>query len=241
MSSAFVELLQKSNLDYIITRKTFKIASHNDDIIFASFVDMKTNTLQLVACLDKLGSVTLWSTTLDERAFQLNARLLDLTELGETMTFLAERLNESDFTLVKAASTKIVGEHNVSQINATFIHSKTKQSITLQLYENMNDAEKAAFLSRLFLHAYKRNEQLSTDIKTQQLRIKELSTKNEREQSCSTGTGGVFDSNQLFNSNNQKIDLIKSQERTKMSLINPTAKRRKKATGISYGDDDDSD
>jgi len=47
MSSAFVELLCKSNLDYIVIRKTFKIGSRNDDIIFASFIDMKTKRLQV--------------------------------------------------------------------------------------------------------------------------------------------------------------------------------------------------
>jgi hypothetical protein len=47
MSSAFIELLHKSNLDYIVLRKPFKIGSHNDDIIFASFIDMKTKKLQV--------------------------------------------------------------------------------------------------------------------------------------------------------------------------------------------------
>jgi hypothetical protein len=47
MSSAFVELLQKSNLDYLVVQKPFKVGSHNDDIIFASFIDMKTKTLQV--------------------------------------------------------------------------------------------------------------------------------------------------------------------------------------------------
>ena len=57
MSSAFVELLQKSNLDYIITRKSFKAASRNDDIIFASFVDMKTNTLEVKQYIKKFTFV----------------------------------------------------------------------------------------------------------------------------------------------------------------------------------------
>jgi len=47
MSSAFVELLRKSNLDYIVIRKPFKVGSRNDDIIFASFIDMKTKKLQV--------------------------------------------------------------------------------------------------------------------------------------------------------------------------------------------------
>jgi hypothetical protein len=47
MSSAFVELLRKSNLDYILTRKPFKVGSRSDDIIFASFIDMKTKKLQV--------------------------------------------------------------------------------------------------------------------------------------------------------------------------------------------------
>ena len=47
MSSAFVELLRKSNLDYIVTRKSLKVGSHSDDIIFASFIDMKIKKLQV--------------------------------------------------------------------------------------------------------------------------------------------------------------------------------------------------
>jgi hypothetical protein len=47
MSSAFVELLRKSNLDYIVTRKPFKLGSRSDDIIFASFIDTKTKKLQV--------------------------------------------------------------------------------------------------------------------------------------------------------------------------------------------------
>jgi hypothetical protein len=45
--SAFVELLRKSNLDYIVARKPFKIGSRSDDIIFASFIDMKIKKLQV--------------------------------------------------------------------------------------------------------------------------------------------------------------------------------------------------
>jgi hypothetical protein len=47
MSSAFVELLHKSNLDYIVTRKPLKVGSRSDDILFASFIDMKTKKLQV--------------------------------------------------------------------------------------------------------------------------------------------------------------------------------------------------
>lgn len=47
MSSAFVELLQKSNLDYIITQKPFKIGSQNENILFASFINTKTKKLQV--------------------------------------------------------------------------------------------------------------------------------------------------------------------------------------------------
>jgi hypothetical protein len=47
MSSAFVELLQKSNLNYIVTRKLFKIGSRNDEILIASFIDMKSKKLQV--------------------------------------------------------------------------------------------------------------------------------------------------------------------------------------------------
>ncbi len=181
--------------------------------------------------MDKLESVTIWSTSLDERAFQLNARLLDIIELSETMIFLSERINESDFTLDKAVSTKTTDQNEVSQINVTFTHPKNKQSITLQLYEHVNEGEKASFLSKILLHVHKCNEQLSAEVKTQQLRIKELSTKTQHAQ---------FDSNKLFDSNDQKGNLMKVQERTRMSLINPTTKRRKAASGINY-DDDDSD
>jgi hypothetical protein len=45
--SAFVELLRKSNLDYIVARKPFKVGSRNDDIIFASFIDTKIKKLQV--------------------------------------------------------------------------------------------------------------------------------------------------------------------------------------------------
>jgi hypothetical protein len=181
--------------------------------------------------LDKPESVTIWSISLDERAFQLNARLLDITELSEAIIFLSERINESDFTITKAVSTNNNDQNKISQINITFTHPKNKQSITLQLYENINEGEKASFLSKILLHVYKRNEQLSAEVKTQQLRIKELSTKTQHIQ---------IDSNKLYDGNDQKSTMTKPQERTKMSLINPTTKRRKKATGVNY-DDDDSD
>lgn len=45
--SAFVELLRKSNLDYIVARKPFKIGSRSDDIMFASFIDMRVKKLQV--------------------------------------------------------------------------------------------------------------------------------------------------------------------------------------------------
>lgn len=175
--------------------------------------------------------MTIWSTSLDERAFQLNARLLDIKELNVLMTFLSERINESDFTLTKDVSTT-TDQNQISQINVTFTYLKNKQSITLQLYEHTDEKEKASFLSKILLHVYKTNEQLSTEVKTQQLRIKELSTKTTYGQSDSN--------NKLFDSNDQKSHLNKTQERTKMSLINPSTKRRKRATGVNY-DDDDSD
>jgi hypothetical protein len=176
--------------------------------------------------------VTIWSTSLDERAFQLHARLLDIAELGETMIFLSERLNESDFTLAKATSITATNNRNeISQLNMTFTYSKNKQSITLQLNEHVDEGEKASILSKILFQVYKRNEQLSTEVKTQQLRIKELSTKTQHV---------THDSTQLFDTNLGKSNLIKPQERTKMSLINPSTKRRKTATGVNY-DDDDSD
>jgi hypothetical protein len=191
--------------------------------------------------MDKPESVTIWSTSLDERAFQINARLLDITELGETMTFLCERINESDFTLAKAASTNSDGQYEVSQVNVTFTHPKNKQSITLQLYEHIDEGEKASFLSKILLHVYKRNEQLSAEVKTQQIRIKELSTKTQRVQSRLSGGGNRnFSGNKTLDSNNQQGNLNKPPERTQMSLINPTIKRRKAATGVNY-DDEESD
>ncbi|UJR23369.1 hypothetical protein I4U23_026378 [Adineta vaga] len=229
--SAFVELLRKSNLDYSVCRKPFKVGSRSDDIIFASFIDIKTKKLQLIACLDKPDSVTIWSTSLDERAFQLNARLLDITELGETMTFLSERINESDFTLAKSASTNSDDQYEVSQVNVTFTHPKNKQSITLQLYEHIDENEKALFLSKILLHVCKRNEQLTSEVKTQQLRIKELSTKTQRAQSRLSGGNRSFDGNKSLDSNGQKGNINNVSERTQMSLINPTLKRRKAASG----------
>ena len=195
--------------------------------------------------MDKPESVTIWSTTLDERAFQLNARLLDITELGETMTFLSDRINEADFTLAKAASTNSDGQYEVSQVNVTFTYPKNKQSITLQLYEHVDEAEKASFLSKILLHVHKRNEQLTAEVKTQQTRIKELSTKTQRVQSRPSGGGGGLNRNmsgpKTSNSNNQSSTLNKVPERAQMSLINPTIKRRKAAMGVSYDDEEESD
>jgi hypothetical protein len=47
MSSAFVELLRKSNLDLVAVRKPFKIGSRSDDIVFASLIDTKIKKLQV--------------------------------------------------------------------------------------------------------------------------------------------------------------------------------------------------
>ena len=47
MSSAFVELLQKSNLNYAIARKTLKIGSQSDEVLVASFIDTKSKRLQV--------------------------------------------------------------------------------------------------------------------------------------------------------------------------------------------------
>lgn len=185
-----------------------------------------------MACLDKADSVmTIWSTLLDERAFQLNARLLDIAELGETMKFLADRIGESDFTLAKGISTDSNTRHESSQINVTFVYPKNKQSITLHLEEVADDGEKALLLSKILSQVSKRNEQMSTELKTQQLRIKELSTKNQHAHP---------NDQSLLDTNLSKGNLTKPQERSKMSLINPSTKRRRAATGINY-DEDDSD
>ena len=106
----------------------------------------------MIACLDKSESVTIWSTSLDERAFQLNARLLDIKELSEIMIFLSERINESDFTLTKATSTNNDSQYDGSQVNVTFTHPKNKQSITLQLHEHVSEGEKALFLSKILMN-----------------------------------------------------------------------------------------
>jgi hypothetical protein len=45
--SAFVELLRKSNLDYIVIRKPLKEGSRSDDAIVASLVDAKHKKLQV--------------------------------------------------------------------------------------------------------------------------------------------------------------------------------------------------
>lgn len=47
MSSAFVELLQKSNLDCLVTRKTIKFTSQNEDLLFASLINFNTQKLQV--------------------------------------------------------------------------------------------------------------------------------------------------------------------------------------------------
>ena len=173
--------------------------------------------------MNRTDAVTLWSTCLDERALQLNARLLDFTGLSETMTFLCQCITQSDVLLTK-------DQNQTSQINATFTNSKNKQSITLHLIEHADENETALFLNRILFHVYQRNEQLTNDIQTQQVRIKELSTKS---QSIENNT------NQLFDGNNSKsTNLTKPQERSKMSIVNPTAKRRKAPTGIIYGEDD---
>lgn len=189
--------------------------------------------------MDKPDCVTVWSTSLDERAFQLNARLLDIAELSETMTFLSERINEADFTLAKAASTNSDGQYEVSQVNVTFTHPKNKQSITLQLYEHVDEGEKASFLSKILLNVYKRMEQLTSEVKTQQIQIKELSTKAQRVQSRYSGGSNRNIANLTMNNNSQSNG-NKQPERIQMSLINPTIKRRKQTTGINY-DDDESD
>ena len=157
------------------------------------------------------------------------------------MNFLVERINEADFTLSKAASTNSDGQYEVSQVNITFTHPKNKQSITLQLYEHVDDVEKASFLSKLLLHVYKRNEQLLAEVKTQQLRIKELSTKTQRIQSRSSVHNRSFNESKPSDSNNQKGNVSKPSGSIQMSLINPTVKRRKAATGIDYDDDEESD
>ncbi|UJR25529.1 hypothetical protein I4U23_006875 [Adineta vaga] len=225
MSSAFTELLRKSNLDFIVTQKISKLGSRTDEIIIATFIDMNIKKLQLVACLDQFDSSTIWSTSLDERTFQLNARLLDLTELSDTMLFLSERLTESDFTLSRSNN-----KTESSQLNITFIHSKTKQSITLHLDECLDEKEKIFFLSKILSHIYKRNQQLSTEVKQQELQIKELSTNRISDNKTKL----------IQSTNDNKNIPMKSKERTQMSLINPSTKRRKAATGINY-DDDDSD
>jgi hypothetical protein len=157
------------------------------------------------------------------------------------MTFLSDRINESDFTLAKAASTNSDGQYEASQVNATFTHPKNKQSITLQLYEHIDEGEKASFLSKILLHVYKRNEQLTAEVKTQQVRIKELSARAPRVQSrLSGGANRSFTGTKTVDSNTQQGNINKAPERKQMSLINPTIKRRKAATGVDY-DEEDSD
>ena len=45
--SASVELLRKSNLDYVVTRKPLKDGSRSDDAIVASLIDAKQKRLQV--------------------------------------------------------------------------------------------------------------------------------------------------------------------------------------------------
>ena len=163
-----------------------------------------------------------------------------MKELEETMIFLSERINDSDFTLAKATSTDSDCRCDVSQINATFTYPKNKQSITIQLNELVNEGEKASFLSKILLRVYQRNEQLLADVKTQQLRMKELLTRSERAQTDSSSVNRIFDGSKLLDPNDSKANVTKLQDRAKMSLINPTKKRRKAVTGVNY-DDDNSD
>lgn len=51
--SAFVELLRKSNLDYAVARKPFRVGSRSDDIIFVSFVDMRIKKLQVRSSIER--------------------------------------------------------------------------------------------------------------------------------------------------------------------------------------------
>ena len=45
--SAFVELLRKSNLDFVVTRKPLKDGARSDDAIVASLIDTKQKRLQV--------------------------------------------------------------------------------------------------------------------------------------------------------------------------------------------------
>ena len=169
----------------------------------------------------------MWSTSLDERVFQTNARLLDFSELGQTMTFLAERIQESDFLLSKATAAAA----DSFSVNVSFTNPKNKNSVTLELYEQTDDGEKALLLSKILLQVYKRNEELNGEVKRQQGRIKELTSKSSHP--GDEGTAGR-------KSDDSKNSLAKIQERTQRSLINPTVKRRKTAKGVTY-DSDESD
>lgn len=183
----------------------------------------------MIVCLDRPDSVILWSTSLDERAFQTNARLLDISELGETMLFLAGRLTEGDFTLTKhAGSINSDVPDETSQVNVTLTHSKNKQSITLHLREHADEGEKASLLSKILLNVYKRNEQLSAELNAQRAQSRS---------NAAAAAGNVTERK----SSDSKSHLAKGQERHQMSLINPTVKRRKAATGVNYGEDNDSD
>ena len=155
------------------------------------------------------------------------------------MLFLAERINEGDFSMAKAASTSSDGQYETSQVNVTFTHPKNKQSITLQLYEHTDEAEKLLFLSKVLLQVCKRNDALNGEVKIQQAKIKELSSKTQRTPTKSSFGNRSFHGTGNGNGN-QKTDSSKVPERLQMSLINPAVKRRKTATGVSY-DDEESD
>lgn len=166
--------------------------------------------------------MTIWSTNLDERVFQTNVRLLDFNELGQTMNFLAERIQQSDFVLNRN------GTNDSFSVNVSFTNPKNQNSITVELHEEIDEREKTISLSQILHQLYKRNEELNGEVKRQQLRIKELTNKS------------TDDGTSTRKSDESKNNLTKIQERTQRSLINPTVKRRKTVKGVTY-DSDDSD
>jgi hypothetical protein len=188
--------------------------------------------------LEKSDSVLAWSVALNERAFQTNAHLLDIAEFSQAMRFLFERVKTSDFTLTSSGQIHNEKRTELSPIHVTFTNSTNKHSITLELKEHSDERDKAFLLSRILSHVYRCNEQLSVDVRTKQLRIEELSSQSLRSNNIHTmnrTTAGQSSSNSYASSNHPN----KVQERTSKSLINPTIKRRKPATGVNYDDDDD--
>jgi hypothetical protein len=169
--------------------------------------------------------------SIDERTLLSYARLLEMNEFGDFMSFLSGHITNGEFTANRLTTTE-----NTSQINVTFTNAKKKRSVTLNLHEQTDSTETLLVFSKLLFQLYTCNSQLHADLRTSRKRVEELSSKrsgaliNPAEQHSTTAP-----------SSQTKVENSKALERVKMSLINPVVKRRRAATGVTYGEENDSD